>query len=175
MTTAIQYLRPSADAYAETFPDIQKWIESIVSEFYAKHGGERAEHLAEANLEYMRALSTWNPDKSAFTTYLRIKVWGRLLGNYRKEKYVRQGMNRQDVGDTDFGGFSDTHDHARDLDMATMSKDAQQLVRKALEYHRATPTTQERHQRMLWIHCSENGWTFPRFEAAFVEVQEVLS
>jgi len=67
------------DATTETYFDIQNLIFDTVWKFQRQNGGDFDEMVAEANLIYMKAFLSHNPNKSQFSTWLRFALWKGLI------------------------------------------------------------------------------------------------
>ena len=71
-------------ACEETFEDVEAMIRLVVKRHVAKHGGDLDEAIGDANIAFMLAYCSYQPCKAAFTTWVWVKVWGRLMDVKRK-------------------------------------------------------------------------------------------
>lgn len=72
-------------------------IHKLVWEFIKKmrlKTTEFDEQFSKANLYYVLATTTYDGDKSKFSTWLYIQVWNRLLKDYHKKRWEWERLNR---------------------------------------------------------------------------------
>lgn len=161
---AVTYAPPCRDAATETLGDVQKWIVTIVREYRIRYNDrtEWEDLVQEANLAYLHALGTWDPDKGSFLSWLHIKVFSRLFGTMRTRLDRDRRYRRTAV--SDFSGYT-----ARPDPVGVLDDDARELYEAAMEEQRVTSAD------ALWSHARVRlGWDAGRFLSAFQTVQECL-
>lgn len=161
---ALAYTPPCRDAATETLGDVQKWITKIVHEYRARYNDrtEWEDLMQEANLAYLHALGTWDPDQGNFSNWLHIKVFDRLFGTMRTRLRRDRRYHRSSMPDLD--GFASTTDDHPDLE-----GDARELYEAAMEAQRVATAD------ALWNHARHRmGWDAGRFLTAFETVRECL-
>ena len=162
---AATFTPPCYDAQADSYDSVQKWIEAFVRDFQRSYGGDRDELRQEAGLAFIHALSTWRPELSSFPTYLRMKMFSRLFGQYRTR--VEQARWR-----TPTVAMGETEPPDKYFDTATflagLGDDAKTLAEMTIEEPGVLDVDS------LWFAVKELGWTCSRFEVAFTEVRDNL-
>lgn len=79
------------DGITETYQDVQKLICLTIWKFRAAHGGDFDEMMSVANLTFMKAFLSHDPDQASFVTWFHIKMNKALLelwrGNCQRAKF----------------------------------------------------------------------------------------
>ncbi len=85
------------DATTETYFDIKNLIFDTVWKFQRQHGGDFDEMVAEANLIYIKAFISHDPDRAQFTTWLYTILQRKLLDIQRTKYKQIQTYSLNDI------------------------------------------------------------------------------
>lgn len=180
---------------AETYEDVKRLIYKTVFQFQMKYGGEFSELISEGDLSYLKAIRSYQKEKSQFQTWLRLKVWDGLLELHRRRGIdatrfqatcmERMGLNQHIT--TDSSGeetpvtspVDSLHVRIQDLsDDAIFTihlaiEPEMESVLKTKEYYRYTGPTHKRRAIRRYLRQSM-GWNVRKIDRVFQEVQEAL-
>lgn len=172
---------PSLRSYGleETYKDVEALIYDVchkINRLYSNLFGGLDEIVAEANILYIRAYDTFQPNHGAsFTTWLRGYVWRGLL------EIVRRRMNKLRLHEkVEPRNAAYTHGHFNYVDLLeALSDDAMTVVslivndQPPLELKRWYRTSQSP-QKALREYLTDNGWSTTRVSSTFSEITEAL-
>lgn len=79
-----EYLR--REILTETYEDMKKLIVGVTYKFWLLHGGDFEDLKGQANLLFIKALDRYDPERSALTTWITIRIEKGLL-DYIKRDY----------------------------------------------------------------------------------------
>lgn len=81
----------SKDKITENFKSVEKLIYSTVSSFRKKYGViEKDELISIGFMGFMEADTSYNPEKCAYTTWVRLKIWSKLMDYIVHEQKIKR-------------------------------------------------------------------------------------
>lgn len=169
------------DPRTETYHDVKGLIETLVTKFHRRCGGDREELVAIANVGYCKAYNDYNPALGAFTTAVWTYVWRELQGSLRhtmKHRLCRTGTaialeEAPDRVDDDFDQVSFAESLGEDARVVLW------LIFDPPQDLQATADAKGGHPLNLkstvkqYLH--DIGWGAKRIVESFTEVADVLA
>ena len=77
-----------------SYENVKNLVHDTVWKFHSRYKGDIHELQAQGVEHFFEAYYSYNPDKSAFTTWVRKIVWLRLLDQKRKEMKFHNALKR---------------------------------------------------------------------------------
>lgn len=114
----------------ETYNDVRGWIQTIVSKFQRKYGGDYYELLAEANFLFALHLKDYDPERSSLTYFLEQRIRGGLI-DYNKKKWKHPEAYIEELHPSTFISRRQ-HTFLVDL-LDSIGRDARTVVQKILQ------------------------------------------
>lgn len=165
-------------AAEETYLEVKPVILAAVRDIYKRFGGNFDDILSDANTAFLEAYESWEPEKSSFTSWLRLRIFSTTVNNLRHS--CRDHARYEHVDDSQLTRPTGSFDPKSLLEELT--EDARIVVQLTLE----TPAEleavvrakggQPRNLRSsLRSYLAEMGWTACRIAESFNEVRRVLA
>ena len=172
------------DATTETYWDIKNLIFDTVWKFQQRYGGDFDEMVAEANLIYIQAFLSHNPNKSQFSTWLRFILWKGLIDFKR---FIRE--ENKHIKIEHFEEIENFYSYPAPLyipfwDLVSgLSDDAKTIVQLILEPPEIMQSAALKKgtapcnvKRALRIHLSYIlGWSANQIKESFAEITAVIN
>lgn len=168
-------------ACTETFHDVERMIHLVINKHIIKHGGDREELEGEAHLAFMLAYCSYQPCKAAFTTWVWLKVWGRLMDG--KKKISRQAARGHLPGPLpDEPSCCPEYEFDQQSVLERLKPEGRALVRLVLaapgelaEVMAGACFDAVAARKALRLYLREHmGWTYREIVSGFRDVREVL-
>jgi hypothetical protein len=177
MDTLTAPARPAEDL-REAYPRVARMISQDVANHVRRHSADWGETLSDAFLEFARAMDTYQPERGAFTTWVRTCVRRglerRRIALYRKKKpsglpEALPDRRRAELART----LAELSDDARTVVAALLEMPE---MGELLEEARGGPerTWAGRVRLGLANLLREFGWTSVRITETFTEIREAI-
>ncbi len=167
------------DIAAESFQDLKYFIWKIVNDFHTKYGGDLQELFSVACESFIKAVKTYNKDKSKLITYAGFVIQKSLIDYIRKQhKHPIIGLLKFELTLTTkkhndyklINLFYDLSDDAKCI--------AELILEPSLEFRQAA--LKNKNKKILKKEIQEHlhkqhKWKFERIWQAFRELTEAIN
>lgn len=172
-------------ACTETHAGVKAMLWSIVNKHADRYGGDREEMYAEANYGFMRAYISYDPTKSAWTTWCWWWVWGRLMDRMKKAacRSVVDSCTSLDNDDQNLHDSVSAAPAEIDIDVVTArltSADAKAVLRMVLDVPAELASTMKGTSDSRGVRAALRGylaglgWTVRRIVDSLNEIRGVV-
>ncbi len=157
----------------ESYFQVERLIEKVVSKFHAKNGGEREELLAEAKLHWVAGMQRFDSTRSKLSTWSWIVIW-QGLSRYSQQQAKKRMLptpERFDIEEKRDNGF------LKSL-VFDVSNDARIILEMILDtpvHFQAQSKKAVKSIRGLKRQLQGMGWSAYRIAETFNEVRGALS
>lgn len=159
----------------DTYERTKKLIQSVVTNFVTKYGGDREEMVSIAHEAFLQAIDEYNPERGAFTTKLWWNIWYALMHDKnRRQREQRRFPAAEEYDLQSHPEEKPDHDFSDWLDR--LSQDARTValltVHSPLEIRQAVGRGQNKRliRRLLY----DLGWCAKRISLSFEEIRRAL-
>lgn len=155
---------------SQVYEETKALIQDTVHKFFIKYKGDYQELISIANEEFVLAFHSFNPDKSKISTWIRNKIWWRLLNHMRQKIQTEKNTKQVKLNRIP---YSETKPILETLE--ELSKDAKIVVSIVLY-----PPEQEWDNRPKMLRKQLKdflkgiGWTTKRITESFGEISNIL-
>ena len=168
------------------FYEVENLLKYLSHRFIKRFGGDFDEVLSEANLGFVQAFQTFNPDKGAkFSTWVHLKVWRKLQEIYRSQKRLQnlefttnteelwQGANLKRLDTQNWRICWDKiPERIKPLDL---SEDANTIIRLVLQSPKEFFGSGKKPKKLLRRTLTTKfGWSPARIFQSFLEIQNAI-
>jgi len=156
------------------YADYEKMIKKVAWKF--AHSAQHAEELiAEGNLEYVKALIKFDPDKSCFSTYLYNRLNNRFINLAKKWQMPVVEIN-------DFipaNSLNPEKSVSFKQSLENLSETAQEIINLVLDtpddLYQIVREELKLNKEMIRRYLREKGWTFTRINVGMAEIATTLN
>ena len=171
-------MKPTYDCY----PEYEKCLQKLVWKWVDRSRFDFAELLSEANMGFLNAVDTFDPDKACFHTHLYTTVNGRLKNYCYKQK--DRGCELSECLPADIANPEQEYSFKTMLD--GLGKEAKEMVDVALNcpaemLDLIKGMTSHKQQNVCLRKCHltkffrAKGWTYPKIWKTFNEIKSTLN
>ncbi len=167
---------------AETYLDVERLVQKTVFDFHRSHGGDEIELASVCNELFIKAYTTWDPDRCrTFSGFLRHKLWFGMF-DYRRQELRKASRFEERVG-TNAGPEALDGVTARECSFhvlaSELSREAKVVMHLLLNHAGGNklpiePKERKRMLRFVRQELSERGWEPEQIESAIDELRTAV-
>lgn len=166
----------------ETYAECEAILYYTVRKFKRKYGGNFEDLLSEAHSLYMDACTSYNPERCAFKTWVRNKIWYGLSEGLRKAAMRANRLPRQAI-DLTAHTARQAPSFDRDGYLEWLGKDARVVAMLAfnppfsVRLEAESRGGEEKPAALRYAiqkHLREEGWEWERVQKSFTEIKELV-
>ncbi len=166
-------------ALQETYKEMELLVYDTVHKFRRRYGGDFEELNSEANLIFMKACSTYNPEKGQFSTWLVFLLRNGLIDNLKKRIKDSQHVTYGDIDEHRQDGSHQNHFLINLKDqLKEESKDVLSLILDMPKDLEAMTLLRGGHpsnlRSSLRDYLLEYGWTVNQIKNSFLDIKKAL-
>ena len=172
----------------ETYTDMGGLISEMTYRFWKAHGGDLDDLKAQANLIFIKAVDSHNPQKSKLTTWVAISIKKGLLYYMRRKWYKPTHISIVDLVNNNFEFESKSNENFSVMELLDeMECDAHIVLQLFLDIPREVLLTIFEDKNFRFDHTGgkiknrlrnrlrQMGWTIRRIKEAFEEIKGITS
>jgi len=169
----------------KTYIDMQKLIAEVAWDFWNVYGGDIDDIIAQANLIFIDAFSTYDSSRSKITTWLTFKIKKGLLdymrnGNLRESSKIKfdnvfaeiYPASKKDVSVMEF--LDELNEDAHVV-LQLFFETPREILVDIQNSSRRIDHARAHIRRRLMNRLRQMGWTVRRMKTAFEEIKKVSS